>query len=96
MSASDHLNSDQHLNKAHIKSLTTHKEMRELLGKLVDNDVKFIASAGKNHIQLKMVGDGLTHLSKTPSDKRAIHKMKSDIRRSIRESGLNPEWEFPE
>ena len=94
MSASDALNSDQHMNHAHIKSLTSHKGVREILGKLVDNDVKFIASAGNEHIKLKIVGDGLVHLSKTPSDSRAIKNIQGDIQRNIRQS-INPEWKFP-
>ena len=95
MAASDHLNPDQHMTDEHIKHLTKHKEVRQMLGKLVDNDVKFIATHGKTHIQLKIVGDGIVHLSKTPGDQRALNNMKGDIRRSIRQS-IDPEWQFPE
>lgn len=95
MSASDHLNDKQHMSHEHIKQLTTHRDVRQLLGSLVDNEVKFVATAGKNHINLKMVGNGQVTMSKTPSDKRAIHNMRSDIRREIR-SSLNPDWDFPD
>lgn len=94
MGASDHLNPDQHMTHDHIKGLTSHKELRQTLGKLVGNEVGVIASSGKTHIQLKIVGDGIVHVSKTPSDKRAIKNIQSDIQRNIRQS-INPEWKFP-
>lgn len=95
MSASDHLHPDQHFSQEHINSLTGHKEVRKLLGKLVGNDVKFIGSAGQKHIQLKIVNDGMVHLSKTPGDNRAIKNIRGDIQRSIRQS-LDPNWTFPD
>ena len=94
MSASDSINSDQHMNMSHINQIATHKEVKQLLGKLVGNDVKFILSDGKKHHQLKVVGNGIVTISKSPSDKRAIDNIKGDIRRSIRQD-VNPDWQFP-
>lgn len=94
MSASDHVNPDQHMNQGHINQIVQHKDVRQMLGKLVDNDVKFILSDGGKHHQLKIVGNGIVTLSKSPSDHRAIRNMEQDIRRSIKRD-INPEWQFP-
>lgn len=94
MASSDHINPDQHMNFGHIKSIVQHKEVRQMLGKLVDNDVKFLLSDGGKHHQLKIIGNGIVHLSKTPGDRRAIKEMEGDIRRGIRKD-IDPEWKFP-
>lgn len=94
MSASDHLHPDQHMNEGHIKQVVSHKEVRGMLNKLVNNDVKFVLSDGSKHHQLKIVGNGIVTLSKSPSDQRAVKNMQGDIQRSIRRD-INPEWGFP-
>lgn len=94
MSASDALNTDQHMNMGHINQIATHKEVKQLLGKLVGNEVKFALTDGKKHHQLKVVGDGLVTVSKSPSDKRALDNIKSDIRRTVRQN-IDPNWQFP-
>lgn len=94
MPASDHINPDQHMNMGHINQSVTHKEVKQLLGKLVDNDVKFILSSGSKHHQLKIVGDGMVTIGKSPSDHRAIKNIRSDIRRNIRKD-IDPSWDFP-
>lgn len=95
MAASDHVNPSQHMNKAHIKSATSHKETRQMLEKLIDNDVKFLVSSKKNHVQLKIIGDGIVAFGRTPGDSRAVQNTKSTIQRSIRQH-INPEWTFPD
>lgn len=94
MSASDAVSPEQHMNRGHINEIVQHKEVKQMLHKLVDNEVKFVLSTGKKHNQLKIIGNGLVTLSKSPSDKRAIKEMQSDIRRSIRKD-INSEWDFP-
>ena len=95
MAASDHVNPDQHMNHGHINQIATHKEVKQLLGKLVDNDVKFVLADGKKHHQLKVVGNGIVTISKSPSDKRALDNIKGDIRKSIRRD-IDPDWKFPD
>lgn len=94
MPASDSVNPEQHMNKGHINEIVQHKEVKQMLHKLVDNDVKFLLSTGKKHHQLKIIGDGLVTFSKSPSDKRAIKEMQGDIRRGIRKE-IDADWEFP-
>jgi hypothetical protein len=95
MAASDHVHPSQHMNKAHIKSATSHKETRQMLEKLIDNDVKFLLSHKKNHLQLKIIGDGLVAFSSSPSDSRGLANNKAIIQRSIRQH-IDPEWRFPD
>jgi len=95
MASSDHINPRQHMNMGHIRSVVTHRETRQMLEKLVDNDVKFLLSNRTKHHQLKIVGDGIVTFSKSPSDTRALKNTKSIIQRSIRQN-INPEWDFPE
>lgn len=94
MAASDNINHDQHMSHGHVRQITTHKGVRELLGKLVGNDVKFILSDAEKHHQLKIVGNGIVHISKTPSDHRALKNIQGDIQRSIRKD-IDPNWKFP-
>lgn len=94
MASSDHLNPDQHMSVGHIKKITSNRDVRNMLEKLVDNDVKFVLSDSTNHHQLKIIGDGIVTLSKSPSDHRAVKNMQSDIRKNIRQS-IDPEWNFP-
>jgi hypothetical protein len=94
MSASDHIHPSQHMNHGHIHDSVGHRGVRDMLGKLVDNDVKFLLSTKKKHHELKIIGNGLVNFSKTPSDHRAIKNMQGDIQRSIRRD-IDPEWKFP-
>ena len=94
MAASDHVNPDQHMNHGHIKETVSHKGVRQMLGNLVDNDVKFLLSTKSKHHELKIIGNGIVTLSKSPSDHHALKNMQSDIQRSIRRD-INPEWKFP-
>lgn len=94
MAASDHLNPDQHMSQGHINQIVQHKEVKQMLGKLVDNDVKFVLGSGKTHHKLKVIGNGIVTFSKSPSDKRAVKNMERDIRRSVRKD-IDPEWNFP-
>jgi len=94
VSASDHVNPDQHMNHGHIHQSVSNKDVKDMLNKLVGNDVKFLLNTKRNHHQLKVIGNGLINFAKTPSDPRAVKNMQSDIQREIRRS-LDPEWKFP-
>lgn len=88
--AKEHLNYEQMgLTHGHIKSLTSHKETRKLLGHLVDNSpTRVIAQHGKTHIKLYFENDGLVAISGSPSDNRAVSNNDKQIRRSLSSHGF--------
>jgi len=87
MATEDHLQWEQHaLTDDHIRSLTTHKDYRELFARVAQATTPVMALKTRSgHIQIRIKGDGMLHTGSTPSDKRAVKNLESDIRRNMRQ-----------
>ena len=89
--SNEHLNYEQmRLTHGHINSLTGNKEMRGLLGHLVDNSpTRVIASGGgSKHIKLYFENDGIVTMASSPSDSHAVQNADKQIRRSLAGHGI--------
>jgi hypothetical protein len=89
--SADHLQWDQYaLTDDHIRTLTTHKDYRELFGRVAQGTTPVMALKTRSgHIQIRIKGDGMLHTGSTPSDKRAVKNLESDIRRNMRQIDHN-------
>lgn len=90
----EHLNYEQmSLTRDQFKSLTSDKEMRDLLGHVVDHSPTPVIgrkTQGK-HIQLYFKDDGIVTMAGTKKDKHSIGNAESQIRKSLASHG----FEFP-
>ena len=89
--AKDHLNYEQmKLTHGQINDLTNHKQMRGLLGHLVDNSpTRVIAhKSSSSHIKLYFENDGLVTMASTPSDWHAVENNDKQIRKSLASHGF--------
>ena len=89
--SADHLQWDQYaLTDDHIRSLTTHKDYRELFSRVAQGTTPVMALKTRSgHIQIRIKGDGMLHTGSTPSDNRAVKNLESDIRRNMRQIDHN-------
>jgi hypothetical protein len=89
--AKEHLNYDQmSLTHGHINSLTQHKDVRALLGHLVNNSpTRVIASyTGGGHIKLYFENDGMVVTGSTPRDPHSVKNADNQIRKSLSSHGF--------
>ena len=89
--SADHLQWDQYaLTDDHIRTLTTHKDYRVLFARVAQGTTPVMALKTRSgHIQIRIKGDGMLHTGSTPSDKRAVKNLESDIRRNMRQIDHN-------
>lgn len=71
-------------------SLTSHKEMRQLLYHVSQNSpTRVIGTGGAgSHIKLYFENDGLLTMSSSPSDINAVHMADRQIRKSLGSHGF--------
>lgn len=83
------LNIDQHrLTDDKIRQLTTHRETRELLARVAQGSTPVVAHKTRNnHIQIRIVGDGIINTGGTPQDIRAVKNLEAQIRRGMKSIG---------
>jgi hypothetical protein len=83
------LNFDQHrLTREKIKQLTLHRETRELLERVAQGSTPVIAHKTRNnHLQIRIVGDGIINTGGTPQDIRAVKNLEAQIRRGMKSIG---------
>ena len=87
--AAENLNYDQMgMTHEHVRQLTPHKGVREILSRVVDCGHPVISqSLPSGHFRLYIKDDGIVHVSGTPSDHRALKSIEGDIRRGIVSAG---------
>lgn len=86
-----HVNAEQHrLTVEHIKSLTSDRDVQEMLSRVAQGSTPVFAHKTRSgHIQVRIQGDGITHVMGTPQDWRSVKNDEAWIRRNMRQIGHN-------
>jgi len=90
--AKENLNYEQMgLTHGHIKSLTGHKGVAELLAHVINHSPTPVIGrkTNGNHIQLYFKDDGLVVLPNTPRDQHSVGNAESQIRKSLAGHGFD-------